>query len=66
MNKQTKKIISLAISGLIAGGAISSTAFANDEHKKEEADKSSCKGGKEGCKSKEGHDGEHHEGEHKE
>ncbi len=64
MNNQAKKLISLAISGLIAGGVMTSTAFANEDAHEEgthEEGKDSCKG-KEGCKGKEEHkDGDHHE-----
>jgi len=63
MNNKSKKLISLAISGLIAGGALSSNVFANDDHhdsdSQHEEGKDSCKG-KDGCKGhEEGED--HHE-----
>ena len=62
MKNKASKIITLAVSGLIAGGAFASNAFAGDhvdaEAAAEHADKATCKG-KETCKAKEAVEGAH-------
>lgn len=59
MKLQSKTLLALAVSGLMAGSALtnSSLAFAGDDTSAEHAEKDSCKG-KEGCNGK-NHDEDH-------